>query len=111
VTVQDPKLVDIISVDKQTGNVVLTVSDHLDWSDSIEHQRILQKKLNAYLAFVESGELLQSYPDAKGRQATFKIVFRVKPDVEGLKFLDRAQEIVEAAGFSLRHEIFMANRS
>jgi len=106
VTVLDTELVDITSVDTQTGNVVLTVSDHLDWSDSLEHQRILQKKLNAYLAFVESGKLLESFPDAKCRGVRFSIVFKSEPDVEGLRFLDRAKEIVEAAGFSLQYEIF-----
>ena len=57
----------IISTDTQTGHVVLTISDHLDWSASTWHQRILQAKLNKYLAFVESGELLERYETAAGR--------------------------------------------
>ena len=57
-SVEQPDVVDIISTDKQTGHVVLTISDHLDWSSSKQHQMILQAKFNRYLAFVESGELL-----------------------------------------------------
>ena len=97
--------VDIISIDKK-GHVVLTISDHLDWSDTINHQTILQKKFSSYLAFVESGEILERYPDAKGRPIELKVVFKFRPDTEGLRFLGRAKRVIESAGFSLRHEIF-----
>ena len=62
-TVEQTKVIDIISLDKRTGQVILTVSDHLEWNDSTRHQEILQAKLNAYLAFVESGEILGKYPE------------------------------------------------
>jgi hypothetical protein len=98
--------VDVVSVDTKSGHVVLTISDHLDWSDTFNHQAVLQKKINAYLAFVESGEILERYPDAKGRPVALNVVFRFRPDTEGLKFLGRARTVIESAGFSLRHEIF-----
>lgn len=99
-------LIDMMSFDKNNGDVVLTISDHLDWSETSEHQRILQEKFNAYLAFVESGELLKNYPEAKERAIIFRVVFKYKPDKEGRMFLDRAREVIESAGFSLRHELF-----
>jgi hypothetical protein len=98
-------VVDTISTDSG-GNVVLTVSDHLDWSDSVQHQIALQAKFNKYLAFVESGELLERYPDAKSRAVVFKVVFKFAPDSEGVAFLTRAQAVIESAGFKLRHEVF-----
>ena len=63
-SVKELDVVDVISTDKETGHVILTISDHLDWSDSIQHQTALQAKFNKYLAFVESGEILESeyYP-------------------------------------------------
>jgi len=72
VSVEQPDVVDIISTDTRTGDVVLTVSDHLDWSDSPLHQMILQTELNRYLAFVESGDLLQRYENAAGGQLQSK---------------------------------------
>lgn len=36
-TVENADVIDIIGIDNKTGNVVLTVSDHLDWSDSARH--------------------------------------------------------------------------
>jgi hypothetical protein len=67
-SVEQTDVVDIISIDRETGHVVLTISDHLDWSDSVGHQAILQKKLNTYLAFIESGEILGQCPKAKNRR-------------------------------------------
>lgn len=52
-SVEEINSIDIISVD-QTGQVILTVSDHLEWRDNLKHQEILRAKLNVYLRFVES---------------------------------------------------------
>ncbi len=106
VSVDDFDVIDIVSIDKRTGDAVLIVSDHLDWSDSIHHQTILQTKFNAYLAFVENGEILKRYPDAAGRSIVFSVVFKFRPDRAGREFLARAQKVIESAGFCLRYEVF-----
>jgi len=110
VSVDQTDVVDIVSIDAETGQVVLTISDHLDWSDSIEHQTILQRKFNAYLAFVESGEILQQYPNAKDRLVVFEVVFQIPPDEAGRAFLDRARQVIESAGFELRDKVFKPSR-
>ena len=109
-SIEQTDVVDIVSTDRTTGHVVLTISDHLDWSDSTAHQRLLQNKLNRYLAFVESGEILQSYPDAKDRPIAFKVVFQFPPDEAGQAFLGKVRPIIESAGFSLRDEVFTGAR-
>jgi hypothetical protein len=104
--VDQPKVVDLIGVDIATGEVVLTISDHLDWRDGQEHLLALQEKLNTYLAFVESGELVESYPEAKERAVGIKVLFKFRPDRLGLQFLEGAKEAIQSAGFSFRHEVF-----
>lgn len=104
-SVDQPKVIDFIGVDKASGGVTLTISDHLDWNNSRDHQVVLQDKINWYLAFIESGEIFESYPDAKGRSVTIKVVFKHNPDLEGWRFLTRAKDVIESAGFSLRHEV------
>jgi hypothetical protein len=110
VSVEQTGVIDIISTDRVTGRIVLTISDHLDWSDSTAHQMLLQTKLNRYLAFVESDEILESYPDAKGRQIEFKVVFQFPPDAGGQAFLAKVRPIVESAGFKLREEVYTGAR-
>ncbi len=44
----------------EPDNVVLYVSDHLEWGEKAEqgeHLQLLQDKLNTYVAFIESGDL------------------------------------------------------
>jgi hypothetical protein len=104
-SVEQTDVVDILSIDRETGHAVLTISDHLDWSDSVGHQTILQKKLNTYLAFVESGEMLEQYPKAKNRPVALSLVFRVPPDDSARAFIARAREVIESAGLTLRDEV------
>jgi len=106
VSVEQTDVVDILGIDRETGHVVLTISDHLDWSDSVGHQTILQKKFNTYLAFVESGEILEQYPKAKDRPVTFNVVFRFSPDEPVRAFITRARAVIESVGFTLRDEVF-----
>jgi hypothetical protein len=108
--VEEADLIDIVGINRETGHVILTISDHLDWSDSTAHKLILQKKFNSYFAFVESGEILRKYPDAKGRTVVFRVVFQTPPDQEGQAFLRRAAEVIESAGFMLKTEVFTGNR-
>ena len=94
-SVERTEVIDIIGLNRETRDVVLTISDHLDWSDSIAHQTLLQNKFNACLAFVESGEILRQYPDAKDRAVVLRVVFRTSPDESGYAFLRRATEVIE----------------
>jgi hypothetical protein len=106
VSVEETDLIDIIGINRETGHVILTISDHLDWLNSTAHQLILQKKFNSYLAFVESGEISREYPDAKDRTVVFRVVFQTPPDKEGQAFLMRAAKVIESAGFALETEVF-----
>jgi len=102
--VDDPAVIDIMSVNP-VGNVVLTISDHLEWSDSVTHQHILQEKINRYVAFVESGEILEHYADAPSRGVVIRVVTQFGPDADGQDFLERAKAALERAGvrFEYRH--------
>ncbi len=105
-SVEQSDKIDLVGIDNETGSVVLTISDHLDWSDSQSHQSILQRKLNTYLAFVETGQMNEQYPSSKGKAVAFEIVFKHRPDRYALEFLRKASEVVQAAGFQLRYRVF-----
>lgn len=63
-SVENTQVIDLIGFEESTGKVILTIADHLPWDDS-EHLPLLQKKLISYLAFIESGEIYESYPRAR----------------------------------------------
>ncbi|WP_395732095.1 DUF6572 domain-containing protein [Prosthecobacter sp.] len=106
--VDDPKTVDVVSVDRATSEVILDVTDHLDWSDEAGHLMFLQNKINAYASFIESGELETAYPDAKGRQPVIHVACMNEPPPLAVRFFDRVRDILQPAGirFSYRHSHF-----
>lgn len=103
-TIEESKVVDILSIDPGSGGVVLSIADHLSWDDA-DHLWLLQEKLNSYLSFIESGEIYSSYPNLKGRPITIEIVFKFEPSQAGLEFLKKAELIVQSAGFRLRYRV------
>jgi hypothetical protein len=109
-TVVDPKVVDFVGIDKESGDVVLTVSDHLGWEDESVHLFALQEKLNSYLAFVESGELLEQYPDGRGRFVWIDVVLKYRPSSAGEEFLRNAQAAIAASGFALGYRVIDSNQ-
>ena len=108
-SIEQTKVVDAIGVDDLSDEVILTITDHLKWGgDSDEHLLLLQEKINTYLSFIESGELIGSYPDAKGRIVVINIVWKYPLNEEAKGFIEQFKSIVDSAGISLRFEEFKA---
>ena len=101
-SVEDHAVVDAIGVERHSGKVVLTISDHLDWSSEQEHLHALQEKIDTYLRFIESGELEQAYPDARGRAPVIDLVAQHQPSALAQEFLCRARGALSIAGVELR---------
>ena len=97
--VEQAAVIDFIGIDKMSGAVHLTITDSLEWG--ADHLRLLQEKLNAYLAFVESGELYSVYPGAAGRPVVLDVRLRYRPDADATLFLERAAALIAGAGLSL----------
>lgn len=93
---------DAIGVEASSGKVVLTISDHLDWGDETRHLTLLQDKLNAYVRFVESGELELTYPEAKGRTPVIDLVTSLEIPRGCAAFLDRVRAALADTGIELR---------
>ncbi len=106
-SIEQTDTVDFIGVNEPENEVVLTISDHLEWgTDAGNHLLLLQDKINTYLSFIESGELLESYPDANGRKAVINIVGQYPLNQEAENFIGQVKPIVSNAGMSLRFEEF-----
>ncbi|MBK1707435.1 DUF6572 domain-containing protein [Halochromatium glycolicum] len=108
-SIEQTDVVDFVSVNEAANEVVLTISDHLEWDgDTKEHLLLLQEKINSYLRFIESGELLESYPKANGRNAVINIIGKYPLNEEAKGFINQVKSIVGDAGMTLRFEEFKA---
>jgi hypothetical protein len=103
-SIEDTQVIDIISTAPDGSVVTLSATDHLEWSGS-EHLMLIQDKLNSYLAFIESGEVFDSYPNAKEKELKIEIICKFEPDEEGKKFLTMCGEIITNAGFSFGYRV------
>jgi hypothetical protein len=92
------EIIDFVSIDRN-DNVVLTISDHLPWDNENTHLLILQNKLNVYLSAIESGDLLEKYPEAKGRQIIINVTAKYGPVKDANAFLGKARDFLNSLGY------------
>lgn len=106
-SIERSNVVDFVALDSDTGNLVLTISDHLDWpDDASEHLLLLQDKLNAYLRFIESGEDLQSHSNAQGRPILIDVILKYPASGQGVRFFEEVRKVIEGAGIMFRYRLF-----
>ena len=65
-SVEKTNVIDFVS--EKDDNVILTVSDHLEWSEDNEHIFLLQEKINAYLTAIETGKSNEKYLASVGKK-------------------------------------------
>ena len=94
---------DYLTIERDLGEVVLYISDHLDWeTDPAQHLSLLQHKVHRYLAFCTKGELIRRYPNAAGRKHVIQIVGQ-HPVPDRLKeFFGQLKVAAVKAGVDLR---------
>lgn len=100
-SIDQTNVIDFISTDRQTGNVILTISDHWDWSDSNNHIFQLQEKINNYIRFIESGEIYEAYPTAKAKELTIQIINQYEIPLIATEFIKSLESILKTIGIKL----------
>jgi hypothetical protein len=103
-SIEQKDVIDSLGIDNSTGEAVLTMFDPLEWSGH-EHLLLLQEKLNTYLAFVESGEIFDTYPDAKDSKIRIDLTCRYNPNEKGINFLNQVKGVIEGTGMKFNYQI------
>jgi hypothetical protein len=87
--------------------VVLGISDHLAWAPTEEegHLLLLQEKLNHYLAFIESGEMIVAFPAASEKKPVIRLIAKHPLSKVAQEFLDSASSVMTDAGIALEIEL------
>ena len=97
-SVEDLDIIDFISTNK-AGDIVLTISDHLEWNKNNKHLIILQDKLNRYLEFIATGQLEKEYQQLKNQRIIINIVLKFKPNQDADIFFKKVEEKIKASGY------------
>ena len=109
-SIEQTNTVDFVTIDNTSGDALLTISDHLPWNENEGvHLELLQSKLNSYLRFVESGELVREFPEIRDRSIVINLVGMFPLSEQAKIFIGRARDAVQNAGIQLRCKIQPSN--
>ncbi len=101
-------VIDFLGSKPDSGTFEMFISDHLPWDADVLHQHLelLQKKINSYLAAVESGEILRKHPQYAGKKAVISVIGQYPVEDEIVKdFYSKAREQIQHAGLDLKFEL------
>jgi hypothetical protein len=101
----ETNIVDAIGIDKEKNHVTLALIDSEGWVNEEYHLLLLQEKLNSYLSFIESGEIITSYKEAEGKDIEITIHFKNDIPQSCIVFLGSVKEIIDEAGFMFNYRI------
>ena len=77
-SIDQPAVIDFLWKDEKNNRAVATIADHLDWEKEGEHLLLLQNKLNHYLEFIQSGQLVKAKPEFKGLPVLIHVAARIR---------------------------------
>ena len=86
--------IDAIGMEKEAKRVFLSIIDSLVWDNDDVHLFTLQEKINTYLYFIESGELIKALPDAEGFDVAIELILKHMPSDAAITFFDKTTQIL-----------------
>ncbi len=102
-TIEQTDKIDFIGTLPNDLGVELTISDHLEWDGENKKLVLIQNKLNAYLEFIESGQIYIEYPDAKGKDLFISLVSKHSSNQEGKNFLSQVAKVTSEYGVVFKY--------
>ncbi|CAH0156632.1 hypothetical protein GRW89_17525 [Pseudomonas moraviensis] len=98
----DPNIIDMWGIPKSdSGAIILGIADHLEWGNKTlqaEHLLALQRKINGYIAFIESGEIYNKIPAALGKSLVIRVYGKYEVSEQGELFFERVAELLRKMG-------------
>jgi hypothetical protein len=100
-SVEEKDIIDLVST--KDNVVTLSIADHLTWDDEQQHLAHLQDELNRYLDFINSGELVDKFPETADHRPVVCVHFVHSPTETAQQFLEKASASIEAEGVGFTH--------
>ena len=88
--VENPMLMDLVTVDPTTDKVVLGMIERRPWGADPKQLVQIEEKINRYLAYVLDGYLAEHYPQYIGKRVTLRLDCAQTPTGEAAQFVAAA---------------------
>lgn len=99
--VENPMLMDLITVDPATDKVVLVMIERRPWGASPKQLAQIEEKINRYLGYALDGFLGEQYPQYEGKRVQIRLDCAEAPHGEAVKFVEAAGQAIAACGLEL----------
>jgi hypothetical protein len=99
--VQNPTIVDLITVEPETEKVVLVMIERRPWGAVPEQFGQIEEKINRYMGYVLDGFLVQHYPQYEGRPVVLRLDCAEEPQGEAARFVAAARHAISSHGLEL----------
>ncbi len=106
----NPRVVDLVTEDAASDEVVLVMLEERRWGSDPEQLRQLEAKFNAYLSYVLGGHLVQQYPDYAERGVRFQIDCVENPRSEDHAFLTAMSNFAAGEGIRMVVRVVQGGR-
>ncbi|SAL71392.1 hypothetical protein AWB71_04358 [Caballeronia peredens] len=100
-SLSDVDVIDYIGVNVLFRRVYIGLFDELDWRDEQAHQRALTKKIDRYISYVRSGQLLSGYPKVRGFEIVIEYVSTHPMTSSAVEFWKTRERVIGDAGFKV----------
>lgn len=96
-------VIDGMGINEANNSLRFLITDHLPWEgdEALSEQKhlvMLQKKINAYLKYIETKQFAEKYPNIKIHMAVIEIHFRYKATDNCKKLLQTIQAQIRKYG-------------
>ena len=99
--VHNPQVVDLITEDPATREVVLVMIEERPWGTSEDQLRQLEAKFNAYLEYVLGGHMVKQYPDYAEKPVRIQLDCAENPRQEDGAFFTAMSNFAAGEGIRL----------
>jgi hypothetical protein len=96
--VENPGLLDLITVDPTSGAVILVMFERRPWGQSSAQFSQIEEKINRYLGYALDGFLVQHYPQYEGKPIQIRLDCVEEPQGDADRFVRAARQTAQAHG-------------
>src|SRR5262245_43880860 len=96
--VQNPRVIDLITLDKSSDTVVIGMIERRAWGAAAEQLKQIEEKVNRYMGYVLDGFLGEQYPQYAGKSVQIRLDCAEEPHGEAVRFVAAMRDAIEGHG-------------
>lgn len=105
-SVMETDQIDSVGIDEKNNTLVFLIVDHLTWLvEEYEHLKLLQSKLNTYVAYIESRQYKSIYRNREFDSFRIEIVFKYQCTENCEKFLAAGRNQLKSHNIDVKYKV------